>query len=111
LGVEFATELHEIALANIGKYKPWSRCKDVRSVHADATGFRFPDGNLVFFLYNPFGREVLTRFIEKMKLELRGNDRHIYFIYHNAVFIDVIEKDPSFVKLALAGSIYRFQPL
>ena len=64
IGVEFANELHDEAVANIRRYKHAKRrCGDIESVHADAAEFEFPNENLVIYLFNPFGPEVMGRML------------------------------------------------
>ncbi|MBI1179533.1 MAG: hypothetical protein GC201_03180 [Alphaproteobacteria bacterium] len=62
VGVEFSRQLHEICRANIARYRgDGQRCFDLESVHTDAGTFAPPDGPLVCYFYNPFGRDLMAR--------------------------------------------------
>jgi SAM-dependent methyltransferase len=77
-GVEFAVDLHEQALANIGRYKHRrQRCGEIESVNADAAEFEFPHENLVLYLFNPFGPEVLGRMLANLRQSIERCPRHV----------------------------------
>ncbi len=81
VGVEFATDLHEQALANIARYRyAGQRCRDIASVHADAAEFEFPDGNLVVYLFNPFGPEVMGRMLANLERSIERRPRHVVVV-------------------------------
>ncbi len=64
IGVEFSNALHDDAVANLKRYRfPKRRCADIEPVHADAREFEFPNDNLVIYLFNPFGEEVMERML------------------------------------------------
>jgi SAM-dependent methyltransferase len=80
-GVEFAGELHEQAKANIIRYRHRKqRCSDIESIHADAATFDFPNENLVIYLFNPFGPEVLGRMLAKLDLSIEKHPRHVMLV-------------------------------
>src|SRR5579883_966573 len=67
VGVEVSPALCETARDNVVRWrrkKPDAACADIRVVCRDATAFRFPPGDLVVYLYNPFGESTLQRFID-----------------------------------------------
>jgi SAM-dependent methyltransferase len=81
IGVEFATDLHELALKNIGRYRyAGQRCREIASVHADAAEFAFPDGNLVVYLFNPFGPEVMGRMLANLERSIERQPRHVLVV-------------------------------
>jgi SAM-dependent methyltransferase len=57
IGVEFAHELAKIAKENLAKMQ----IPNAIVVLADAAEYRFPEGELVVYLYNPFSREVMEK--------------------------------------------------
>lgn len=63
VGVEFASELVDIATANLAKM----RITEARVVHADAGDFEFPTTDMVVYLYNPFSKEVLQRVLANLQ--------------------------------------------
>ena len=66
IGVEFSNALHDDAVANLKRYKhSGRRCADIEPVLADARDFEFPNDNLVIYLFNPFGPEVMERMLAR----------------------------------------------
>lgn len=109
IGVEFAIELHQIAEQNLKRFKSSARrCESVQSVCADAAEFDLPDSDLVLFLYNPFGAEVLARVLERLERSLEAHDRTVYVIYHNPVQRELFESDPRFERLLMTGETAFF---
>ncbi len=54
-GIEVSPSLYEIARENLAEARVRSRrCDDLRLVNADARLWKFPPGDLVVFLFNPF---------------------------------------------------------
>lgn len=81
VGVEFAGSLCEIARANIARF-PMPEEIRVRCsvVHADATQFELPNGNLVLYFGNPFGLELWPAMLANIAGSLRQNPRHIRLV-------------------------------
>ena len=82
-GVDFAKELCEAAKRNIDKIKsrfPGTRfniyCNDILNYPVN------PHDN-VFFLFNPFNKEIMERFLEKIEQSVKQHPRTIYLIYAN----------------------------
>jgi SAM-dependent methyltransferase len=85
-GVEFAAELHEVAVANLAKRAALHGADDRISLHLeDATRFPLPSGPLVLFLFNPFDPPVLTDVIESAMASWRADPRPIRILYMNPV--------------------------
>ena len=81
MGVEFAAALHRYATDNIGRYRHSSRrCRDIESVHADAAQFEFPAGDLVLYLFNPFGPELMTRMLRNLERSIKMHPRHVVIV-------------------------------
>lgn len=58
----------------------------------------------IFFLFNPFGEETLSRFLEKVDISLTQFPRTIYFLYASPKYIDTFfafEYEPVFRKRKL----------
>lgn len=81
VGVEFAGSLCEIARANIARFAmPEERRVRCSVVHADATQFELPNGNLVLYFGNPFGLELWPAMLANIAESLRRNPRHIRLV-------------------------------
>jgi hypothetical protein len=77
-GVEFVVDLHEQARKNIGTYRHRTqRCADIESINADAATYEFPDGNLVIYLFNPFGPGVLQPMLQNLQQSIDRRPRHV----------------------------------
>jgi SAM-dependent methyltransferase len=74
IGVEFTRELAEIAGKNLEKMG----IANGSIVQGDAGEYRFPDGNLVVYLYNPFSEEVMRKVVPNLR---ECASRKLYVIY------------------------------
>jgi hypothetical protein len=84
IGVEHAQNLHAIAEQNIHVGRGPRRCRDVKSILADA--IPVPPGPLLVYLYNPFGRaateQELSNFQAASKKET-GDILILFFTEHD----------------------------
>ena len=95
-GVEFAVQLHREAEQNIVRYRHRGRrCRDIRSVNMDAADYLFPDGNLVLYLYNPFGLDVMKKVFANLEKAIAHAPRHVVVIMVNPEFASVADSMPS----------------
>jgi SAM-dependent methyltransferase len=93
IGVEFSNALHDDAVANLRRYKhPKRRCADIEPVHVDARDFEFPDDNLVIYLFNPFGPEVMERMLANLERSLETHPRHAIVVMLWPDHSDVVER-------------------
>src|SRR5262245_22843018 len=91
LGVEFSSELHEIAERNFaacaGQLKGF---QDLHAILGDAAEFVPPDDPLVCYFYNPFGETVMRQVVKNLERSLRTVPRAAYVVYidpvHRKVF-------------------------
>ncbi len=82
IGVEFASELHQIALNNIAHYKSDSqKCRKIESVCQDFTQFEIPPEPLVAFLYNPSSEPITAALANNIAQSLIENPRELWVIY------------------------------
>ena len=110
VGVEVSGALCETARDNLVRWRrahPAAPCKDVRIVHADAAEFRLPHGNLVVYLYNPFGERTLMRLADA----IAQRDEACYVVYHTPVHRGVLDEHARFevVEETAFGAIYRLR--
>jgi SAM-dependent methyltransferase len=80
IGVEFSEELHRRAEQNIVRYRRRA-ATEVTAVHADATRFDLPPGNLVLYFFNPFAHAVLRQVLANINATLRAQPRKVILIY------------------------------
>jgi SAM-dependent methyltransferase len=86
VGVELSAPLAEIARHNAGTIaRRFPHRTPIRVVLGDATRFPLPAGNLVLFLYNPFGDEAIAKVVEAVNAALTDAQRTIYVVYYNPV--------------------------
>ena len=83
IGVDFAKELCAAAEKNINKIKTQFPdttftiyCQDILNYAINAT-------DKVFFLFNPFNKEIMEKFLEKIGRSINEHRRTIYIIYAN----------------------------
>lgn len=110
VGVEVSPALCETARDNIVRWRRAHEelaCKDIRIVHADAASFRFPKGDLVVYLYNPFGEASIARLAERLLKETSGNG---FVVYHTPVHRRIFDEDGRFALVADLGFgvVYAF---
>ncbi len=84
IGVEFASELVEIARSNIAKRK----ITNAVVLHADAADFQFQNCDTVIYLYNPFSQEVVRKIVKNLR-EFQSNK--LYIIYKNPLCAEVFD--------------------
>jgi SAM-dependent methyltransferase len=93
IGVEFSNALHDDALANLKRYKyRGRRCADIEPVHVDARDFEFPNDNLVIYLFNPFGPEVMERMLANLEMSIKQYPRHVIVVMLWPDHSDVVER-------------------
>jgi SAM-dependent methyltransferase len=109
VGIELSPALHAVAVENRRRWVDrLQRCRDIHLIVGDACTFRFPAGNLLLYLYNPFGPSVLRALLEKLLCESPPS-REIVLCYHTPVERAAIEDTGAFklVKDLHFGVIYR----
>lgn len=100
VGVEISPALVEVAKENRAAYRGELACRDIRLVRADAASFMFPRGDLVVYLYNPFGAKVLGPLLERLCADRR---RDVALIYHTPVERACVDAHPAFELIADLG--------
>ncbi len=84
LGIEFARDLISIAASNIRRYRNQrQRCRDIHALHIDVENFEIPDDNCVFYLFNPFDRELTQAFVDRAARAFeRRRQKMLFILYH-----------------------------
>jgi hypothetical protein len=101
-GVEFAEELHDDAVMNIRQY-PRSRmkCREVEVMLDDAAAVGPPDGETVFYFFNPFSREMFAEVLSGIIFSYRRKPRRLYLILIDPVATDLVEESGVFQRIEL----------
>jgi SAM-dependent methyltransferase len=87
VGVEVSPRLADQAKKNAGILRRrFPERVPIRVLVCDASAYPFPPGNLVVFLYNPFGEEVIAKVIVAMEASLPADRRKLFVVYYNPVY-------------------------
>jgi SAM-dependent methyltransferase len=78
IGVEFASELHEIAVSNVRRARPGDPRLEL--VCQDVTGYEFPDEPLVLYFYGPFLAPIMRIVMDRVTGSLRASPRPAYLV-------------------------------
>jgi SAM-dependent methyltransferase len=82
VGVEFAEELHHIALSNIASYKNDNQlCTDIQCVHIDAVLFDIPIEKAILYFFVPFSHGVLSQVLHNVKRSYLSHPRKLFILY------------------------------
>jgi len=93
IGVEFAAELHQVALRNMERFRSRRRrCAEITSVNVDATQFELPDGPCVFYFYVPFKPPVMSQVIRNIERSYHSQPRKMYFLYAKPWYRDILDE-------------------
>jgi hypothetical protein len=91
IGVEFSSELHDIALSNIERYRNERQvCREIECVCSDFTVFEIPQEPLVAFLYNPSALAIMEALASNIARSLVEAPRELWVIYVTPTY-DVFE--------------------
>jgi|GEM_PF-2429120 len=90
-GLDFAPQLIDIAERNLDAMKNrLPKDAHVRVERADVTQAEYSPRDCVFFLYNPFGADVMRGFCEQLGRSLDRHPRNIWLIYADPAFLPVM---------------------
>src|SRR5450631_343196 len=95
LGVELSPDLAAVAARNgaiIAERFP--NRTPVRIAVGDASRFPIPSGDVVLFLYNPFGVELIAHVVQSVEAALRTESRSIYVVYYNPTAAHCFDASP-----------------
>jgi cyclopropane fatty-acyl-phospholipid synthase-like methyltransferase len=105
IGVEFSPELCEIARENVNVFLGRTQITaQTEVIESDVATFPIDCDYNVFFMYNPFERVVLARFLSNLHSSLLQSPRKIWLIYHNPVDDEIIDGS----KLFSASEEFKF---
>jgi len=99
-GVEYAHELCETARKNCSIYKAKTGVgTEFQIIESDVIDYTINSDENIFFMFNPFDAEVLSKVLDNIIRSLSMHTRSIWIIYRNPVFAKVIETHGSFTNL------------
>lgn len=82
IGVEFSSELCNVASENISKIPPEkAMASEIACIYGDVADYPLPDTSLVCYFYNPFAQPVMQMVLDKLAASLKAHQREIYVIY------------------------------
>jgi len=85
IGVEFVPSIAKQANENLQKAMDGLKLKaKCEIVCQDIRTFKYPDTNLVLYLYNPFDPEVFQGFLDNLLRDLKANPRNATLIYYHS---------------------------
>jgi hypothetical protein len=76
-------------------------------VHADAAEYKFPSENLVVYLYNPFGPEVLRPVLRSLR-EI-STSREVYLLYLNPKNSSCVDEVANEIDQVAGAKVYYFE--
>lgn len=94
-GIEHNLNLVQASEENLKKYKRRLPESDLAFVNADARTFTYPEKACIYFLFNPFGAEVLSSTLDRIRLSAQEN---CWFVYMNPLYAEVFE-EKGFLKV------------
>jgi SAM-dependent methyltransferase len=96
IGVDLSAELVRIARANVALMATrYPGRPPIRVEAGDASAFPLPAGDLVIFLYDPFGPPLMARLIAAIERALAEAPRAIYVVYYNPVSGPLFDASPA----------------
>ena len=90
-GVEWSRELHDIAQRNIRRYRGPKVCDSIESICWDATQFEIPAGKAIFYFFNPFTDQILSRVLDNIRRSFEEHPRDMVIVYMNPPRRDVFD--------------------
>jgi SAM-dependent methyltransferase len=93
LGYDISADLVRTANANaVVMARRYPQRPPIRALHANVSDLQFPSGNVVVFMFNPFGPELMASLLEKIEAGLAsGALEHLFIVYDNPVCGEVFD--------------------
>ena len=100
IGVEYSESLNKIARRNLATFQnSEKRCMEINVFCADATMFPIPQGPVIIFLFNPFGRQVMATLVKNVLASFEENPWRIIVLYFNPLFADEWARISAFAEI------------
>ena len=113
IGVELAPQLHDIAQRNVAAFhsrRPFASPIDLCC--GDAVNLPLPEGDLMLFFFNPFGKAVLGKVADNIRRGLRERTRQVVIAYRNPLHAEIFDELDLLVPMVRNRSfaLYRSRP-
>lgn len=108
VGIEHSETLATIAESNIARFR--ERCPTatrITSVRGDALHFGLPHGPVMIWLYNPFGAELMSRFVARLEDHVRNNGSAMRVAYSNPLHAGLFDDSPVFERMACVETLLQ----
>jgi SAM-dependent methyltransferase len=97
IGVELSRELSAQARANVSiMTSRFPERPRITIVNANVLDYALPAGKLAIFAFHPFGAEILAGVVKRLEVALAGMTPHIFFVYDNPTYGEVLDASPAF---------------
>jgi predicted RNA methylase len=107
IGVEFSTELHDIALKNLVRYRKVTGVRaEIEFINQDVICYNFPKTDLVIFLYNPFHGRVMKSILKRLENFIETTNLSVTLLYRNPQCASKLE-DSRFFSRTIDTPSYR----
>jgi acyl carrier protein len=105
VGIELSPKLARIAQSNVIKiHRQFPGRPSIRIIAGNALDNLLTNGKIVFYLYHPFGRELMSQLVHKIESALLSTLEHVFIVYHNPVWGSLLDASPA-LRRWYAGSI------
>lgn len=112
VGVELSPALAETARCNARIMAERHPARPpVEILVGDATRVTLPDGDIVCFMYHPFGRTLVETLLATLEGQLGESGRHVFLVYYNPVHGEVFDRSPRFTRWRAMSATYASEEL
>jgi SAM-dependent methyltransferase len=110
VGVEISPEVAKLAQENAWIVaRNFPKRTDITVVNGDAVHYDLREGNLVIFLYNPFGKDLIRRVMANIESSLLTGNRKIYIIYYNPVWGAIFDASSMLTRIYAESIPYAIE--
>lgn len=97
VGIEFASELCEIAKINISQFKKKIISEvNIEIIEADVAQYEIKDDENIFYIANFFDSTVMDKVLKNIEVSLQKKPRKLWLIYHNPLCREVVDANVHF---------------
>ena len=91
---------HTTLEQNLARYTSDSqKCFSLESICGDAARFRFPNGPMLIYLFNPLPESGLRHTLANLASDLSQRPRRVYVLYHNPLLEGLLLEGGGWSKL------------